>query len=139
MSQEFAIKTAAHARHLLAQAKKRIAKAEAAITADEALVVQYKSLAESLPEGNGGAVPAEFRDIPVGSTVQFKSGRGPTIRTFVGVVTAVQKEDDKVKRYRVQVGEDFDAALVSVFPGSIVGAEIKEAPAEVVADESADE
>lgn len=117
----FAVSTAAHARHLLALAVKRLATQEAAVVATQAQIAEYENLAATLPE-SVAASPAKREQFAVGTEVSFNYGRAASRVVKVGVITATKVEDGVIVQYRVETGEGFDAESFRVFPGQITKA-----------------
>lgn len=94
------------------QAKARVAKAEAALAAEDRLIDLLNKRFEELPV-EAGSLTAN-----VGDKVTFKTGRTDSVRSETGVVQLVDGN-----KYKVLVGEGFDQTFKTIFAGQIVEVE----------------
>lgn len=99
-------------------AEKRLAGYADSIQKDTELLAELRALYETLPE----QAPAAVRVVcKLDDSVKVKQGRGATASIESGVVVGVKlDENGKPERYKVEIGEGFDAVRVNVFPGQVV-------------------
>ena len=113
--------TQGQARMVIERLRKGISAAHKSIDEREAQIASLEALIPTLPEASASVPAAAKRPkIEAGTAVQFRYGRGDTAKVRDGVVKARKDNaDGNPELYRVEVGEGFDAELVTVYPGQI--------------------
>lgn len=103
----------------LTRAEKQVARLEVLRKRIEADTAEYHKVANELNNA------AKYDSIAVGDIVQIKQGRKfadkDTTRIVAGKVNAMRVVEGEATQYKLEIGEGFDAELVVVEAGKIVG------------------
>ena len=57
--------------------------------------------------------------VAVGDAIEFKYGRAEKVRSVVGVVVGRKSQEKGADLLRVQIGENFDTAFVTIYPNAV--------------------
>jgi hypothetical protein len=86
----------------------------------DAQIVKLQAKRQSVIDGRPAKTKASVALPSIGDEISFNYGRGVTVTQLSGTVLGVKNEPGKPVVIRAQVGEGFDAEIVSLFPSQII-------------------